>query len=819
MLDQYLNCSDKEERLKFIDSFASLAESYIPIHLSETLLSLNFDLDEKIAILRGTGSDDLLGLEQFLISGIYYWDQNLASFAIRKWSAQTDHLLWYKFAEIIQSKIVSQRVKYTILDICHAINGKYVIQSILNSEGIGELSHAFHGLLIFRCLQWGIFDSKVDELVKQIILGTEKDLWSDHKAISVAIQWLAKYDQGFMTQLLERSTLGTQWHDTFVAILQYCQFGNHGGFEFSQMRLGESIAEGEYRTVNQWPICILRSSVTIESISEFTRFLYKNRLELHEEYFWELYGGIDKDLIESALKEIEDPDLFLFALKHLKCFLDVPPNSLILRLIEKHLKQTDDPAQFIKLLHPRFRLALQDFDQETESIPLNRLRAVLSEENQFLSGNSKGVKGSDIVAPINVDVSKEDKFRLEYFNLTVKGIESGLTEVDRSNFWSLLAHNWVEPKSDDLNEMSNLARQAPVVYRVCYIQTLARFKGNDEAALKLLDFIRNQDERELKEVVKALGGIATPRALQELVNCITRPNISIPLQLEVCQLLQDHTLSDLEMELRSAINDIDRKKESTPQLREVRDSLIELLGRENNHNQNSSNVDTELTSESLDDLLVERIDSFESLSTEVKRALRTAQFLHLQFEAGKTGYSIDLSPVIDMQYKALELIFRERFEESCFKLVNDGKLQRKLDVIGYARPIPKAMGEFEDYIGSLPVIADIPYFSKFKLRKMLRGICQYRPGKRFTLDGLKAFALFFLCFGRNQCRFGLSKILSLPFPNDADLTAFCKELHVFQDFRNRAAHEGFRPEARNDMEGIWESTSHIISVVIKIRGF
>ena len=34
------------------------------------------------------------------------------------------------------------------------------------------------------------------------------------------------------------------------------------------------------------------------------------------------------------------------------------------------------------------------------------------------------------------------------------------------------------------------------------------------------------------------------------------------------------------------------------------------------------------------------------------------------------------------------------------------------------------------------------------------------------------------------------------------LFEYCKELHVFQDFRNRAAHEGFHPSASNDLDGI-----------------
>jgi hypothetical protein len=100
---------------------------------------------------------------------------------------------------------------------------------------------------------------------------------------------------------------------------------------------------------------------------------------------------------------------------------------------------------------------------------------------------------------------------------------------------------------------------------------------------------------------------------------------------------------------------------------------------------------------------------------------------------------------------------------------------------------------------------------------MLRAICQFRPGRRFTLDGLKAFALFFLCFSRSQCNFGLAGLFPLGFDSDQDLFQFCKSLHVLQDFRNRAAHEGFHPDAANDIDGIWRSTAEIVQTVFSTK--
>jgi hypothetical protein len=127
------------------------------------------------------------------------------------------------------------------------------------------------------------------------------------------------------------------------------------------------------------------------------------------------------------------------------------------------------------------------------------------------------------------------------------------------------------------------------------------------------------------------------------------------------------------------------------------------------------------------------------------------------------------------------------------------------------------MDRFENFIGGLPIVRDIPFFSKFKLRKMLQALCQFRPGKRFTLDGLKAFGLFFLCFGRKECPFGLANLYPMPFKDDAELANFSRLLHLFQDTRNRAVHEGLPPDARQDINNFWRMTAEIIQEGARLK--
>ena len=207
------------------------------------------------------------------------------------------------------------------------------------------------------------------------------------------------------------------------------------------------------------------------------------------------------------------------------------------------------------------------------------------------------------------------------------------------------------------------------------------------------------------------------------------------------------------------------------------------------------------------------------MSKQAKDFTGTGQFFYDQVTGPRSAENIEISPIIDMVYKSLELLFREAFENVTMTLIKNGVLQRKLDVIGYARPIPKRMEAFEDYISKLEIIKEIPFFSKFKLRKMLRALCQYKPGKRFTLDGIKAFALFFLCFGRLECQYGLANLIDIGTKNDHELLNFVKSLHILQDFRNRAVHEGFRPEARNDIEGIWSTAGGIYEQVFIMTSY
>ena len=146
---------------------------------------------------------------------------------------------------------------------------------------------------------------------------------------------------------------------------------------------------------------------------------------------------------------------------------------------------------------------------------------------------------------------------------------------------------------------------------------------------------------------------------------------------------------NVQNELRSSISEISnlmvsaKESETSQHYLEIKDALTGLLV-PISFDQKKKNGDNAIELDQFDSELRSSISKFDELSGEVRKALRTAMFFQSQVENSSNPSSIDLSPVIDMQYKAIEFLFRESFEESCKRLIENGVLQRKLDIIGYA---------------------------------------------------------------------------------------------------------------------------------------
>ena len=74
-----------------------------------------------------------------------------------------------------------------------------------------------------------------------------------------------------------------------------------------------------------------------------------------------------------------------------------------------------------------------------------------------------------------------------------------------------------------------------------------------------------------------------------------------------------------------------------------------------------------------------------------------------------------------------------------------------------------------------------------------------------------------MVFGRHECSYGLANTLDLSFKDDQALADFFRNLHLFQDIRNRAVHEGLPAEVAKDVEAIWHMTASILQKTLDLE--
>ncbi len=805
IVESYLHSVHADERLRILQSMRD-KNLWLPISLSADLLKLKLNSDEHISILRTTSAKQRLAFEDYLTSQLMRWDQNVASAALWEWALRTDGIMWHRTLPLSLSQLTPQRMRYTLLDLAWFGGGFPLIQKLVEMDGLEDMSSAFVSLLCFRALQFGVQSQRLLLLAKQGIEGSYHASSVADKTLPYFLAYVFRFDpqwakdqkvnqsfSGIWSQFMNANQEGKRWESELKIL--------------NQMVARKPQEGDETIIINNWPSIWDRHHIEAPILSWLFEHLSQKEFPNIAEQSWEFFAGTQPAILLDMLLKNNNPRGLVLALNVVGSFLEYSAQLKVLEHLKKLLQTVPDAVDLLSSLLPRYSALLNAEAGGTSVFAkvFEERQHVLAAFNKDKTGEVKGLGLWEKEFPPQ-DANRHTFFAVAYH-------DKKLPEPKGDDFWVSLISAWKNPSADKIEALSQKARQAPDLFQICFIDTLGRFHGSDTAALKLLDFIRSSEEPVLRSVIYALQGIGTVRASQELVAFLTRPNVSANLQLEITQLLHDLDVSHLQAELRSALNDLNYRTMRDSLLIELRDAISSLLVVEDSIKAPTpTNVQpSQPTTVDLDKLLALKIDRYEQLSSEVKRALRTAQFFHLQVEqAGDKLGTIDLSPAIDMQYKALELSFREKFEQHCGELIRQGILQRKLDVIGYARPIPSAMDDFEGYIEHLPIINTIPFFSRFKLRKMLRAICQFRPGKRFTLDGLKAFAIFFICFSRSECRYGLGKLFSIQNMNNEQLLLFCKELHVFQDFRNRAAHEGFHPDASNNLDSIWRSTAAII---------
>ncbi|MCX6125617.1 MAG: hypothetical protein NTV34_12860 [Proteobacteria bacterium] len=751
--EQYFQCSTRTERLNILRKW-EVESHYITDAMLADLFRIPLSNHERIALLEATEPTNPLEYEKWIFKNLTGWSQDVAAIALRSWANTTRCHLWHRLIAILKIPGLPQRMSFTIIDISPKFAGKQITSTILQSPGWEDFSPAYHGILFERSIEFDCPSTRLSSLALKILGESKSHMHPENKCLISAGVWLLKSNQTKQLVGILESRPECHWKSLLTsAVLEHSQRKK------SLEKLQKNFAKGDSDVQADWeavPHSWSRGEVTPELLGSML-----NRLKPSTDQISLLFAGVPESTIKGSVQFTTDSDSILAA--SLRWIGSAPAPS-------------------------------SDIATERDAA-LGRANS--DERTRVSSAGDDATKATDPAPYLSVG-------RSNYFGV-LGGLEPE-TGASR-DFWDALAQTWFRQSSDDLQRIVVESRRQSGLATISYLSTLGRLKGSDEAVLKIMDHIRTSEEDELRTIVVALGDINTPRSLLELIAIITRPNATLQVQQEAVAILTKRDVSGLQKELRATVQDLKIPLDPASSIAEIREALEGLLQvKDISPRGPRAQKDTEnspINDASLDDELGQMIPQYKSLSSEVKRALRTALFFNRSIAGSETSHAIDLSPLIDMQYKAMELLFREFFEDAASQALHRGEMPRKLDVIGYARPIPFKMDEFENYIANLPVVREIPFFSKFKLRKMLRAMCQFQPGKRFTLDGLKAFGLFFLCFSRTQCRFGLNELFPIGAKDDRELAEFAKTLHVFQDFRNRAAHEGFHPQASNDIVVQW----------------
>lgn len=776
--DTYFNAGTRQERLQTLRKWHKDGTS-LPLAVTDSLFQISLSHEERIALLECTQPEDRSEYEFWIYANLLKWPQDVAAIALRSWAEKTNCHLWHRLAPIIKMPGLPQRLSYTILDICPNFSGRFITSSLLATAGWEDFSPAYHALLFDRAIQFDCSSKRLDILAKKVVESARDHVHPDDKSLESAATWLIR--SGNTSQLKEvvKSAPSSTWKSLLETAL-----GLHEQRKKSSEKILKALSkigpQELQKAIDELPPPWSRLELSIECLQ--TLF---NQPHLSMENADRILHGCSFTAISTVVQESKNAD------------------SNAVMALQKWLGTIPAPDS--------------ELQKEREI-----MTAPSSNFSQLNSGST--TSGKPKTSPAALDILEDGRF--EFFNCISKGSltpKEARSSMTQGEFWNTLARVWQSRDPSHLQALTVESRKQRGLAKVAYLMTLGRLTRCDEAVLKIMDHIRTTEEDELRVLASSLGEIDTPRSLLELISVITRPNATPAIQQDAVGILSKKDVSNLQKELRATVQDLKVPEDPTSPIAEIREALVNLIAvpesdiTQIKSKDASSNSSGPINDRLLDQELAKMIPNYTHLSSEVRRALRTALFFNQTISGSETSHAIDLSPLIDMQYKAMELLYREFFEDAVSQTLHKGDISRKLDVIGYARPIPAKMDEFENYIAALPTVREIPFFSKFKLRKMLRALCQFQPGKRFTLDGLKAFGLFFLCFSRQQCRFGLGGQFPIGTRDDTELAEFTKELHTFQDFRNRAAHEGFHPEASNDIQGIWRSTALIVQWAFKIR--
>lgn len=807
-LDHYLSEDQSKQRLDLLASGTK-----IPPCLARDLLALPLSSKEKKAIIANLDNKASFEAEELLTDFMNAFPSDLGAYMLESFAEKTPGVLWFRLPLLFNHPASHQRIKYKIIEYCSIGSPLLILKTALSSQNpnLEEFSFAYKGLLIRRCLEWNLYEEKITVLAKNIlersVIKTEEADYNHNpiKAFYEASFWLLKYDQKFLLDFISSAPREDPWKKSF----QIFSSKIFQSFVFDEKAFLLNILNSRHlRPIfdEKWPSLWERKRLHKEFLSQLILTLAKKDIKSLCD-FQSYFLGCDVYEMVEAIKSIEDKDVFDLCLTVFRGFILYSFDSFLFEKIKKFSKQV--PSYLVPLL--------QNDPIWTYSLIEAYTKDHFSEDHSIFPSHEHIVKTKNMSElPDICSGSRKQFFNFYFFGLREE-LHKDQSIKPSEYLWQILLDFYKDPKEEKIKNLWESFLKQNQVFLPLYIEAMGLLKGSDQGFLKVFNFIREDDPVILSSCIKALDGIATAKAVKELITALQRSHVSAEQKVKISHLLDHHETALFKEDLKAVIYEINTKA-ATAEEKEIVDNLTHLIdGLGRGEDQNSFLLsETKEFPAALDQQLCLQIQSFDLLPLEVKRALRTAKYFSSKVDQISNIHQIDVSPCIDMQYKALELLYRSYFEQICMSALKKGDLQKKLDLIGYSRGIHSSMERFESYLHQLPIIKQIPYFSLFKLRKMLLSLAAFRSNKRFTLDGIKSFGLFFLVFARKSCPFGLASAFPLHFLNDEELFIFVSQSHLLQDLRNRAVHEGLADHSKA-IEEVWALSTDLIEKTRQIN--
>lgn len=784
IINRYLGTRKSIDRVGLLKRMRTLGVA-LPLPLVADLLCLELPLNEQANLLELADGSVPDQLEDFLTKDLGTWHASLALLALDVWQRRTQRRYWRRLLQLPRATMSVRMFSYC-LEHVWSLGGKPLLTYLVGNDtpDASIASQAYpdsphdavagpsQALLLRRLVQWGIDHAGAMELAERLVLRTLETPTPASPAILFASEYLARFAPDNLFNLISSPLHPRMWSEHLQGL--YLQTQSlpallDGLRQHLSRPLSEQSHDDFYREFfAMWPPLWLRhrldpSIVKMALAAVVSRpFASKGQIPGYRAPSWEMFAGI--------------------AAPHLR---DARDNLL--------------PA---------------DLHQRASEL----LGSLLNEEAPILSSHGSSKCASDLAA------------RTGLFDLLYRGHTATKTDDKTDSPWSVLSRAILAPGSVRPPTLLAAGRKLPAVFAPCLYRVIERHKGKDTLLPGLADQLQTTEHGELVALVQALVGLQTSRSLDEAVRLLGRSDLTMATKLECVQLLESVDLSGQQAELRRILAELSRPGAPlTAKERDLVDALRSLLVANAplaNETPNASapaktlpsNESTFTNDANLDAEVCKFVPRLLDLPLESQRALRMARFI-LRSLPSKPGSgqpsmeAIDISPVVDLQYKALEIFFRVAISRRIIDLVQSPShiLQRKLDLIGYGRPGIGNIEAFESYLMALPVVADIPEFSSFKLRRLLAAIAGHKPGKRFVLDGLKAYAIAFVAFSRERCDYGLSGLLPTGFSDERQVLEFARDLHLMHGIRNQSAHEGLPGHRLKEADSLWHLTGSLFA--------